>query len=59
MPLAAPQVTPPPRSYANLTSLEHDAFHGRIWAGIHFCDAMDDSYFLGHETARRAEALLR
>ena len=31
----------------------------RIWAGIHFRDAMDDGYYIGHETARRVENLLR
>jgi hypothetical protein len=31
----------PTRSYATLTALEHDAFHARIWGGLHFRDAMD------------------
>jgi len=58
-PVPPPRPIPDPRSYTSLTALEHDAFHARIWAGIHFRDAMDDGYFIGHETARRAEALLR
>jgi hypothetical protein len=49
-----PLVLGPPgaqRSYATLTELEHDAFHARIWGGLHFRDAMDDGYLLGHTTA--------
>jgi hypothetical protein len=49
---------PPDRDYANLTDLEFDALNARIFAGIHFRDAMEDGYFIAHETARRAEALL-
>ncbi|MET0788847.1 MAG: vanadium-dependent haloperoxidase [Cellulomonas sp.] len=41
------------RTYTTLTALEHDAFHARIWGGLHFRDAMEDGYFLGHVTARR------
>ncbi|WP_107773783.1 vanadium-dependent haloperoxidase [Nocardioides sediminis] len=41
------------RTYADLTSIEYDAFHARIWAGLHFADAMDDGYLLGHLTARK------
>lgn len=43
-----------PRSYASLTALEHEAFLSRIWGGIHFRDAMDDAYLIGHTVARRA-----
>jgi hypothetical protein len=25
----------------------------RIWSGIHFRDAMDNGYYLAHQTARR------
>ncbi len=39
------------RSYATLSALEHDAFHARIWGGLHFRDAMDDGYLLGHTVA--------
>ncbi|SFA86489.1 hypothetical protein SAMN05192575_101903 [Nocardioides alpinus] len=41
------------RSYATLTALEHDALNARIWGGLHFRDAMDDGYLLGHTTAQR------
>lgn len=41
------------RSSATLSALEHDAFHARIWGGLHFRDAMDDGYLIGHETARQ------
>ena len=41
------------RSYASLTALEHDALNARIWGGLHFRDAMDDGYLLGHTTADR------
>lgn len=44
------------RSYATLTALEHDALHARIWGGLHFRDAMEDGYYLGHTTAQRVMA---
>ncbi|GEK20934.1 vanadium-dependent haloperoxidase [Cellulomonas xylanilytica] len=44
------------RSYATLTALEHDALNARIWGGLHFRDAMDDGYYLGHTTADRVMA---
>ena len=47
------------RSYATLTALEHDAFHARIWGGLHFRDAMDDGYYLGHTTADRVMKVVR
>ena len=40
------------RSYSTLTALEHDAFMARIWGGLHFRDAMEDGYLLGHTVAR-------
>jgi hypothetical protein len=43
-----------PRSYSTLAALEHDAFMSRIWGGIHFRDAMDDAYVIGHTVAQRA-----
>ncbi len=43
-----------PRTYTSLAALEHDASRSRIWAGIHFRDAMDDAYVIGHKVARRA-----
>jgi hypothetical protein len=42
-----------PRTYASLGALEHDAFMSRIWGGIHFRDAMEDAYLIGHTVARR------
>lgn len=47
------------RSYATLTALEHDALHARIWGGLHFRDAMDDGYYLGHITATRVIRVIR
>lgn len=41
------------RVYPNLTTIEYDAFHARIWSGLHFRDAMQDAYKIGHRTARR------
>ena len=54
--LTRPNPSPAPpevRTYTSLSDLEHDALHARIWGGLHFRDAMEDGYFLGHETARR------
>ncbi len=39
------------RRYANLTSIETDAFYARIWGGLHFRTAMNDAYAIGHATA--------
>jgi len=47
------------RSYATLTALEHDALNARIWGGLHFRDAMDDGYYLGHTTADRVMRAIR
>jgi hypothetical protein len=52
-------VTGTDRTYPTLSSLEADAFMSRIWLGIHFRDAMDDGYYLGHQTANRVTALMR
>jgi hypothetical protein len=41
------------RTYWTLSALEHDAFHARIWGGLHFRDAMEDAYDIGRESARR------
>jgi len=46
-------ITGTQRTYPNLTQLEYDALNARIWLGIHFRDAMEDGYRLGHETARQ------
>lgn len=42
-----------PRTYTSLDVMEHDAFMSRIWGGIHFRDAMDDGYRIGHTVARQ------
>jgi hypothetical protein len=55
VPVAPPGVTPADRQYATLSALEHDAFLARIWAGIHFRDAMDDGYYIAHQTAQRVQ----
>jgi hypothetical protein len=39
------------RRYPNLSSIERDAFHARIWGGLHFRTAMVDAYAIGHATA--------
>ena len=54
--LTKPNPAPAPpevRTYTTLSDLEHDALHARIWGGLHFRDAMEDGYYLGHKTARR------
>jgi hypothetical protein len=43
-----------PRTYASLSDLEDAAFMSRIWGGIHFRDAMEDAYLIGHVVAQRA-----
>jgi hypothetical protein len=30
----------------------------RIWAGIHFRDAMDDGYLIAHRTVHRVQRIL-
>ncbi len=47
------------RSYGTLSALEHDALNARIWGGLHFRDAMDDGYELGHMTADRVIKAVR
>jgi hypothetical protein len=47
------------RAYATLSAFEHDAFHARIWGGLHFRDAMDDGYYLGHDIARQVIRAVR
>jgi hypothetical protein len=46
------------RHYDTLSALEYDAFHARIWGGLHFRDAMEDGYYIGHKTARRVMRVL-
>jgi len=45
--------SPTPRVYGHLSDLEHDAFHARIWSGLHFRRAMLDGYVIAHRTADR------
>ena len=47
------------RSYATLSDLEDDALNSRIWGGLHFRDAMDDGYHLGHTTAVQVMRVIR
>ena len=41
------------RARDGIGTVEHDTLHARIWGGLHFRDAMDDGYLLGHTTAQR------
>ena len=43
----------PPRPYSTLAALEHEALMSRIWGGIHFRDAMEDAYLIGHTVAQQ------
>jgi hypothetical protein len=45
--------SPTPRTYPHLSELEYDAFHARIWSGLHFRRAMVDGYAIAHGTAQR------
>jgi len=45
--------SPTHRTYPTLRGLENEAFHARIWSGLHFRTAMVDAYRIGHVTARR------
>ncbi len=47
------------RHYDTLTALESDALNARIWGGLHFRDAMEDGYYLGHTTADRVIRAIR
>lgn len=38
--------------------LEH-ALEARIWGGLHFRDAMDDGYLIGHATAQQVLRVVR
>ncbi len=46
------------RSYATLSALEADTLMARIWAGLHFRDSMEDTYYVGHTNAQRVRAAL-
>ena len=43
-----------PRTYGSLAALEQEALNSRVWGGIHFRDAMDDAYLIGHTVAAGA-----
>jgi len=45
--------SPTPRVYDHLSELELEAFHARIWSGLHFRKAMVDAYEMAHGTAQR------
>jgi len=45
--------SPTPRVYDHLSELELEAFHARIWSGLHFRKAMVDAYEMAHRTAQR------
>jgi hypothetical protein len=47
------------RPYASLSALGFDALNARIWGGLHFRDAMEDTYYLGHATAGRVMQVVR
>jgi hypothetical protein len=44
--------------YTQLSEIEYEAFHARIWGGLHYRKAMTDAYELGHATAVRVMAAL-
>ena len=46
------------RSYDDLSTIERQAFLARIWGGLHFRDAMQDGYAMGHKTAHRVRHAL-
>ena len=48
----------PPRTYAHLYEIEHEAFNARIWSGLHYRRAMVDGYEIGHRTAERVMHVL-
>jgi hypothetical protein len=54
----ASAVTGTTRHYSSLDAISRDAFNARIWLGLHFRDAMEDSVQIGRESARLAAARL-
>jgi hypothetical protein len=54
----ASAVTGTTRHYTSLDAISRDAFNARIWLGIHFRDAMEDSVHIGQESARLTAARL-
>ena len=47
------------RGYDTLSALEFDAFHARIWGGLHFRRAMEDGYHIGHTMAGAVMTAIR
>jgi len=47
-----------PRPYTHVSEIEFDAFHARIWGGLHYRKAMADTYDMGHRTAVRVISAL-
>jgi hypothetical protein len=47
------------RTYPSLSAIENDALNARVWGGLHFRDAMDDGYQLGHATANQVYRLVQ
>lgn len=47
------------RTYDSLSALEHDALNARIWGGLHFRDAMEDGYYLGHTVSQQVMRAVR
>ena len=45
--------------FNNLSDIEDNAFHARIWGGLHFRTAMEDAYYIGHQTANRVLLKIR
>ena len=45
--------------FKNLSDIEDKAFHARIWGGLHFRTAMEDAYYIGHQTANRVLLKIR
>ncbi len=51
-------VTGTTRTYTGLDQISDEAFHARIWLGIHFRDAMEDARRIGERAARIADQRL-
>ena len=51
-------VTKTDRTYPSLSAIEKDTLPARIWLGIHFRDAMEDGYSLGHLTGKQVRSEL-
>ncbi len=47
------------RTYSSISAIEHDALNARVWGGLHFRDAMDDGYQLGHSIGKQVYRTLQ